>query len=176
VEQLHKFVDTFRPYEDFRFIRSGRVELTERLRLAERQQAALTWATPESVKVMIDNTEVLAMGGWSGAQEFTTYEMAPGKCRLRLCKVASKESARPGEVVEFTLRFDNLGDGPITNTVIIDNLTTRLDYIDGTAQSSVDADFETFVNEAESTALKWTLKKPLAVGKGGIIRFHCRVR
>ena len=176
VEQLHKFVDTFRPYEDFRFIRSGRVELTERLRLAERQQAALAWATPEAVKVMIDNTEALAMGGWSGAQEFTTYEMAPGKCRLRLCKVASKESARPGEVVEFTLRFDNLGDGPITNTVIIDNLTTRLDYIDGTAQSSVDADFEKFDNEAESTALKWTLKKPLAVGKGGIIRFHCRVR
>jgi uncharacterized repeat protein (TIGR01451 family) len=176
VDHLAKFVESFRPYEDFRFIRSGKVEVTERLRLAERQQAAMTWATPESVKVMIDNVEALAQGGWSGAQEFTTYEMMPGKCRLRLCKVASKASARPGEIVEFTLRFDNLGDGPITNTVIIDNLTTRLDYIEGTAQSSVDADFESFVNEAESTALKWTLQKPLGVGKGGIIRFHCRVR
>lgn len=175
-QHLVKFVESFRPFEDFRFIRSGKVEMTERLRLAERQQAALAWATPEAVKIMIDNVEAVTTGGWSGAQEFTTYEMEPGKCRLRLCKIASKASARPGEVVEFTLRFDNQGDGPITNTVIIDNLTTRLDYIEGTAQSSVDADFETFVNEAESTALKWTLKKPLAVGKGGIIRFHCRVR
>lgn len=175
-EHLVKFVESFRPYEDFRFIRSGKTEVTERLRLAERQQAALTWATPESVKVMIDNVEAVTSGSWAGAEAFTTYEMEPGKCRLRLCKIASKASARPGEVIEFTLRFDNQGDGPITNTVIIDNLTTRLDYIAGTAQSSVDADFETFVNEAESTALKWTLKKPLAVGKGGIIRFHCRVR
>jgi uncharacterized repeat protein (TIGR01451 family) len=176
VDHLSKFVDSFRPYEDFRFIRSGKTEVTERLRLAERQQAALTWATPESVKVMIDNVEAISVGGWSGAQEFTAYDMEPGKCRLRLVKIASKASARPGEVVEFTLRFDNQGDGPLTNTVIVDNLTTRLEYIEGTAQSSVDAEFESFVNEAESTALKWTLTKPLPVGKGGIIRFHCRVR
>lgn len=176
VDHLSKFVETFRPYEDFRFIRSGKVEATERLRLAERQQAALAWGTPESVKVVIDEVEALAQGGWSGVQDLTTYEMEPGKCRLRLVKVASKQSARPGEVVEFTIRVDNVGDGPLNNTVIVDNLTTRLEYIEGTSQSSLDVEFETFVNEAESTALKWTLKKPLPVGKGGIIRFHCRVR
>ena len=58
----------------------------------------------------------------------------PGDPRLRLIKCASKHHALPGEEVEFTLRFDNIGDQVIGNVTIIDNLTTRLEYVPNTAQ------------------------------------------
>ena len=43
-------------------------------------------------------------------------------------------TAQPGEEVEFTLRFDNVGDRVIGNVTIIDSLTTRLEYVDGTPE------------------------------------------
>ena len=58
----------------------------------------------------------------------------PGDPRLRLIKCARKRNALPGEEVEFTLRFDNIGDQVIGNVTIIDNLTTRLEYVPDTAQ------------------------------------------
>ena len=51
--------------------------------------------------------------------------------------------ARPGEFVDFTIRFDNIGDQKIGNVTLVDNLTTRLEYVEGTAESSLAADFST---------------------------------
>ena len=50
--------------------------------------------------------------------------------------------ALPGEVVEFTHRFDNVGDHEIGNVTIVDNLTTRLEYVPNSATSSVDVEAE----------------------------------
>jgi hypothetical protein len=59
---------------------------------------------------------------------------------------------------------------------IIDNLTTRLEYVPGSAQSTLGADFFTLENEGESLVLRWEIRDPLEKGQGGIIRFQCRVR
>ena len=53
----------------------------------------------------------------------------PDNPRLRLIKLASCGHAQPGEEIEFTLRFDNIGDQTIGNVTIVDNLTTRLEYV-----------------------------------------------
>ena len=53
----------------------------------------------------------------------------PGNPRLRLVKVASTPFAKPGEEVDFTLRFDNVGNQPIGNVTILDSLSTRLEYV-----------------------------------------------
>ena len=62
------------------------------------------------------------------------------------------------------------------DVTILDNLTTRLEYIEGTAQSSREAEFFVEENEARSLVLRWEIVDPLPVGQGGIVRFRARVR
>lgn len=59
---------------------------------------------------------------------------------------------------------------------LIDNLTTRLEYVEGTSKASRDAQFFTTPNEGESLVLTWEFADPLEPGHGGLVRFQCRVR
>ena len=111
-----------------------------------------------------------------GPQLTYHYEMPPGKPRLRVVKVASKQNVQPGEMIGFTIRYDNVGDEQIGNVTIIDNLTSRLEYMLNTAQSSLPAKFFTQANEGDSLVLRWEVTDPLKPGQGGIVRFNCRVR
>ena len=43
----------------------------------------------------------------------------PAKVKLRVMKVASTQSAAPGEEVDFTIRFDNVGNQAIGNVTVI---------------------------------------------------------
>jgi uncharacterized repeat protein (TIGR01451 family) len=90
--------------------------------------------------------------------------------------LASCGHALPGEEVEFTLRFDNVGEQVIGNVTIVDNLSTRLEYIPESAKSSVDANFVTEPNKSGSTILRWEIKDPVEPGEGGILRFRVKVR
>ena len=90
--------------------------------------------------------------------------------------MASTSNALPGEEVEFTLRFDNIGDQVIGNVTIIDNLATRLEYVPDTAKSTVDAQFMTKPNDGGSTILRWEITPPIKPGEGGILQFKARVR
>jgi uncharacterized repeat protein (TIGR01451 family) len=96
--------------------------------------------------------------------------------KLRLCKLASKGAAIPGEEVEFTLRFDNIGDRVIGNVTIVDNLTTRLEYVPDSQKSSLEANFLTTPNEGDSLVLRWEIVEPLQPGQGGVLQFRARVR
>ncbi len=173
---LAKLVDRFSVHEDFRVIRSGIFDNSEKARLAERLDAALVWSENQAVQVAIEKVTAVVATNDVGLQSVCRYELPPGKPRLRVVKVASKKSAQPGEDVEFTIRFDNVGDQTIGNVTLVDSLTTRLEYVPDTAQCSLEAKFYTQENEGESLVLRWELRGPLKVGEGGIIRFTCRVR
>ena len=165
----------FLPFEDLQAIQRGVFEASEKARLAERTQAALVWEETKAVQVIIDGKMAAEGKGIAAAEETVVYEL-DGKPRLRICKIADKSDALPGEIVNFTLRFDNLGDQPVGNVTIIDNLTTRLEYVEGSQSCTLKADFATEVNEGESLVLRWGVIEPLKVNEGGIIRFQCRVR
>jgi uncharacterized repeat protein (TIGR01451 family) len=156
-------------------IHRGVFEAGEKARLAERTQAAIVWQENQAVQVVIDGKKAAEGRGTSALQETVVYELE-GKPRLRIIKIADKSDARPGEVVNFTLRFDNVGDQPVGNVTIVDNLTTRLEYVEGSQTCSVNADFATEENAGESLVLRWAVIDPLKVNEGGIIRFQCRVR
>jgi uncharacterized repeat protein (TIGR01451 family) len=100
----------------------------------------------------------------------------PENPKLRLIKLASCGHAALGEVVEFTLRYDNVGDQVIGNVTIVDNLSTRLEYVPESAKSSVDADFLTQSNDAGSLILRWEIRDPVEPGDGGVLRFRAKVR
>ena len=164
------------PYEDFLIIRSGQFDNSEKARLAARLQAAIAWTQDKAVQVVIDGAVAVESSGDLGLQSIYTYDMPPGKPRLRIVKIASQQDAHPGELIHFTLRFDNVGDQPLANVTILDNLSRRLEYVAGSQECSRTAAFSVQENEGESLVLKWGLADPLPVGEGGVIRFQCRVR
>ena len=100
----------------------------------------------------------------------------PGPPKLRDCKVASTSFAKPGDTVDFTIRFDNIGNQSLERVAIIDSLNTRLEYVENGAQCNLDATFSTPPNEGGSTAMCCELSQPLKPGQGGILRFRCRMR
>lgn len=170
------FQDAFLPFEDLSVIRNGKHQNSEKARLAEAVQAAIVWSHDQSVQVFLDAQEAVAVSQNERTEELYTVKDPRHSPKLRLVKVASTQTAQPGEEIDFTLRFDNVGDQPLGNIVIVDNLTTRLEYVADSAQSSVKAEFSSEANQGESLVLRWEIAEPLEPGQGGIVRFRCRVR
>jgi uncharacterized repeat protein (TIGR01451 family) len=104
-----------------------------------------------------------------------TYEL-DGKPRVRICKVASHQVAEPGDTIDFTIRFDNIGDQKISNIVVHDSLTPRLEYVEDSQKASLKAEFTSQPNDAGSSVLTWTFSERIRPGEGGYIRFQCKVR
>ncbi|MBI2825703.1 MAG: DUF11 domain-containing protein [Planctomycetia bacterium] len=169
------FQDAFLPYENISVIRTGQFVNSEKARLATGVQAAITWTADAAVQVIIDNKAAQAVTGDRRAQATYLVE-EPNNPKLRIIKVASTQTAIPGETVDFTLRFDNMGDVVLGNIVILDSLTTRLEYVPDTAQSSLPAAFSVRPNEGDSLVLRWEIEDPIEPGEGGVLRFRCVVR
>ena len=112
-----------------------RVRCQRKARLAEHVAAARPGPTTRPSQVLIDGQPAVEVRGTSTPQVTYTYETG-GKPCLRLCKIADKSEAKPGEIITFTLRFDNVGEQKIGNVTIIDHLMPRLEYVAGSAQSS----------------------------------------
>ncbi|MBN2023708.1 MAG: hypothetical protein JW809_13055 [Pirellulales bacterium] len=170
------FQDAFMAFESCDAIRFGHVNQKETARLAEGIAAAIVWTDNQAVQVILDHQSAAAEVGVQNAHTVFGVEEAPAHPRLRIIKVASTQLAKPGEPVDFTLRFDNVGNQLIGNVTIVDNLATRLEYVPESAQCNLPATFSTQPNDAGSTVLRWEITDPLPVNQGGIIRFRCRVR
>ena len=167
---------SFMPYENLVAIRTGGYDGAEMAWLASRANAAIAWSHNLGLQVIIDRQRAAAEIRDQGVSTVFTVKQPPTNPRLRMIKVASAPNALPGETVDFTLRFDNLGSQVIGNVTIIDNLTTRLEYVKDSAECSLGANFSTQPNEGQSLALRWEITEPMKPGDGGVIRFQCRVR
>jgi uncharacterized repeat protein (TIGR01451 family) len=174
--RANAFQDAFKPYENLSIIRLGEFDEAEMAFLARGSNAAIAWTNTQSVQIILDRKSAMADVKYDKALMTYTVESPPGRPQLRLIKLASTPFANPGETVDFTIRFDNLGNQPIGNVEILDSLNTRLEYIPNSAQCSVDATFSTRPNEGDSVVFRCELSHPLDVGNGGILRFRCRVR
>ncbi|HYW78739.1 MAG TPA: hypothetical protein VE890_04145 [Thermoguttaceae bacterium] len=168
--------DFFLPYENIRVIRQGVLEGSEMAWLARGHTAAVAWAHDQAVQVILDHRAAMAQSAHQSIESVYTVKEPPANPKLRVIKVASTGAAEPGDEVSFTIRFDNVGNQTIGNVTIIDNLTTRLQYVDGSGQCSLDAAFSTEVNEGDSLAVRCEVADPLEPGDGGVVRFRCKVR
>jgi uncharacterized repeat protein (TIGR01451 family) len=178
LENLQAAADVYSsigPYANLLIVRTGEVSAAEKPRLERSMQSAITLTGNQAPQVLFGVKAAHAEIGvrQPGMIYQTTGPTSP---KLRLCKLASSGNALPGEEVEFTLRFDNIGDQLIANVTIADNLTTRFEYVPGSAKSSVNADFVTEQNDVESLVLRWEIKEPVKPGAGGVLRFKVKVR
>ncbi len=157
--------------------------------LGEYMVNARTWTNPEGLSVAISGVTAVQVRDTKQVEDITLYETEPGKCSLRICKAASHSAASPGDIISFSIRFENIGSKPIGNLVILDSLVSRLEYIDGSQQCVLSLasnkapdkeknpiKFSTAENEAGSTVLRWECDLPLETADSGVITFRCRVR
>ncbi|MFN9342388.1 MAG: hypothetical protein ACK6DB_07305, partial [Planctomycetota bacterium] len=149
---------------------------SEGARLELAAVAARSWEDNLGLQVVADRRQAVITRDAAKVHELVTVKSDNGDAQLKILKQASAISAACGEEVEFTIRFENVGARKIGNVTIIDNLTTRLEYVPDSAQCSLDADFSSERNAADSLVLRWDVKQTLDVGQSGLIRFKCRVR
>lgn len=170
-----EFYNTVGPYAVLETLQTGEVVGAEIPAVRRFVQNAIAWTGDQGPQVVFSNRQAVAVVGLK--QPGIVYQTdEPGDPRLRLIKCASTHHALPGEDVEFMLRFDNIGDQVIGNVTIIDNLTTRLEYVPDTAKSTVQSQFSSVPNGTGSTVLRWEIKNPVKPGEGGILSFKCRVK
>ncbi len=162
------------PYATLQLMHAGEIVMSEGPTVAKLSLAAITWAGDQEVQVAISGQAASAI--FSPTNPGLLYQTSNGCPRLRLVKCASTDAAHPGDEVDFTLRYDNVGDAALEDLVIVDNLTTRLEYVEDSAKSTADAEFSTARNGAGSLVLRWQLDGKLPAGDGGVITFKCRVR
>ncbi len=168
--------NSFKAYENLSLIRIGKHSNSESARLDLGIQSARVWEDNLGLQIAVDNTAPVTVDKVRSAQQIVHVETKEGADILRVTKVASKIAARTGDIVEFTIRFDNLSARDLTDVTIIDNLTRRLEYIADSASSTVSAEFSQEENDGGSLMLQWKLTEALAPQKGGLVRFKCRVR
>jgi uncharacterized repeat protein (TIGR01451 family) len=95
---------------------------------------------------------------------------------LCLFKCADRVAAQVGDVITFSLRYSNVGGRPLTDVAVMDSLSGRLEYIEGSTETDRAAVFTVQQNEAGSAVLRWEITGPLLPGQSGKIRFKARVR
>lgn len=175
VRRVGQVLGRLLPYADIQVVSTGEVSQAQLPAIGKHSLAAITWTSNQAAQVAIGS--VVAHAEVGIRQPGVVYQLnEPNSPRLRLIKLASTDHAMPGDEVEFTLRFDNIGDRVMGNVTIVDNLTTRLEYVEGSQKSTVDADFKTSPNEQGSLVVRWEIVEPLEPGEGGVIQFTCRVR
>ena len=155
--------------DELRLLQDDDKALIEQLALA-----AVTWTLDESLEVVIEDLKPPTLTRDEHLEGFTIYEF-PG-ARLEICKLADRSDALPGEIVNFAIRVHNVGDSDVEHVVLTDNLTTRLEYVDGSQTCSGGAEFEAVANDSQSLRLEWKLTDTLRVGESVTIRFRCKVR
>ncbi|TWU23524.1 hypothetical protein Pla144_36990 [Bythopirellula polymerisocia] len=173
-ERLAAEIGTLSPYCDLQVVKAGIFVGDEKVKIARSSLAAITWTGDQSPQITVDSRNAVA--AVSDRQPGVIYHLEePNKPCLRLIKLASCGSAKQGEIVEFTLRLDNVGNREMGNVTVVDNLTTRLEYVPDSAKASVAADFSTEPNSGGSEVLRWEIKEPLEAGAGCILQFKCKV-
>jgi uncharacterized repeat protein (TIGR01451 family) len=155
-------------------VERGILRESERALINIAAQAAIVWSVDQEVVVVVAGQTAATVTRDQAARELVIYELPGGK--MRLCKLADRSDALPGEVVSFILRIDNVGDSPLHDIVLTDSLTTRLEYLPGSQSSTKDAEFTISENEGQSLRLTWKFAEALPVGEGATVEFKCRVR
>ena len=147
----------------------------QKLLLEQLSLAAVAWTLDEALEVTIEDLKPPTLTRDENVAGLTIYEF-PDAGRLRICKLADRQHAQPGEIVNFSIQVVNVGDRPVNHVTITDNLTTRLEYVADSQTCSAGAQFETMENASQSLQLTWTLTDDLKVGETATIRFRCKVR
>jgi uncharacterized repeat protein (TIGR01451 family) len=149
---------------------------TERARIAKLRQAAIAWTRREYPIVTASLAGAQQIKAKFVVSEMIGLEVHRRRGRLEIVKLADKQTAQRGEIVNFTIEYENIGDTEVSQVQIIDNLTPRLEYVDQSGTSNRPATLNVSDNGEGSVILTWTLHDPLPGRTKGTVTFQARVR
>ena len=165
--------------ETLKLIRNSRANLREGLtvaQLAERADAAAVWTRADNPVTFFVGAAVNQAVGSTQPQVMVGVEdkRKPGLLCVR--KYADKAFAAPGDIVTFTITVENRGQKPLAEIVILDNLTPRLAYIEGSGESTLEGELQVTPNGEGSGIVRFVLANDLDGGEEGKLTFQTRVR
>jgi len=181
-DELHNAVapeihdQTIIVYNDFTYIRTGIMVREEEARLKLGIQGALDWTRVQNPVIAGHLNAASKIESSFRGMEMTGREPPSKPGILKICKLADRRVAKQGDIVTFTIRYDNLGDLPVSNVNITDNLTPRMEYIPDSATCDRAGKLIAEDNFEGSLILKWVLDEPVLGHTGGTISFKARVR
>jgi uncharacterized repeat protein (TIGR01451 family) len=101
----------------------------------------------------------------------------PTLCPLTVTKSVDPPGPKePGEVVTITIKYLNSGSKAISDIVVSDSLSGRLEYIPGSAASDRPSNFAVAENEVGSVVVRWELPGTILPGQSGTVKFKAKVR
>lgn len=174
-QMADKILNTF---QNLNFFQTGTLEQGDTARINLGIRAALVWSREQYP--VIQGQVHHPVTGLSEIHSTTLTVIddlprdQPGQ--LRVVKVADRQSALPGEIITFTIRYDNLGPREIHHVRIVDNLTPRLQYVEDSATSDRAGQLVVEDNGEGSLVLTWELEEPLEPHTGGVVTFQALVR
>ncbi|MCI0378438.1 MAG: DUF11 domain-containing protein [Gemmataceae bacterium] len=160
----------------------GFIEHSQRLQLegtSSRQKASASMHTVGLVVTgRVDGVDVKGTARGTGVIDGLKVPplMEPDDGPLCIIKWPDKMAALVGDILTFTLKYTNTGGRPITNVVVSDSLTSRFQYVPGSAKTDRETIFTTEPNDAGSHILRWEITGTLQPRESGIITFQVRVR
>ncbi|MCA8996548.1 MAG: DUF11 domain-containing protein [Planctomycetaceae bacterium] len=163
-------------YEDFQFIREGQFGKADEAVVGLALQAAHAWLDGRRPVIVAHDQAGQMVQARATAHDYTAIEDRRKKGELVIVKVADKAAAHPGEEVTFTIRFDNVGDRELLGVRVIDNLSPRLQFVEGSVQSDLDGFVDVKENGAGGQLLTFEFDKPLEGKSGGYLSFKTIVR
>lgn len=163
-------------YEEFLFVREGQFDKADSAVIGQALQAAYEWADGRRAIIVAHDQAGQMVQARATAQDMTGIEDRRKKGELCIVKVADKAAAHPGDVVTFTIRFDNVGDRELYGVRVVDNLSPRLKFVEGSIQSNLDGLVDVTENGAGGELLTFEFDKPLQGKTGGHVTFKCTVR
>ena len=163
-------------YQSMSFVRFGRLDDADTARLNLGLRAAAAW-TREEYPVISAKTDMALEGNFvQSTAVITAIDEKETAENLRIVKLTDKSTASTGDIIEFTIRYDNLGTREVHHIRIVDNLTPRLQYVDDSATSDRAGRLVLQDNGEGSQILVWEMEEPLPGKSGGVVTFKARVR
>lgn len=166
----------FGAYEDFRFLREGTLDLTYASVIQQGVAAAIEWSDGRRPVIVAHDLGGQVIQGRFTAQDYTGVEDRRTPGELTLLKVADKTHAKPGDIVTFTLRFENVGDRELFDVRLVDNLSPRLEYLEGTVDSNRNGQVHVEENGVGGKLVTFEFDDPLPGKTSGYVSFQCRLR
>jgi uncharacterized repeat protein (TIGR01451 family) len=169
----HKLINL---YEDIQFIRDGEFGRIDRAVLGEAIEAALEWSDDIPPVIVAHDQAGQEVEGRVYAQDMTGVEDRRTPGELTITKLADRKVAKPGDVITFTIRFENTGGRELLGVRVVDNLSPRLVYVEESVDSDRNGSLNVEENGAGGQLLTFEFEDSLPGHSGGWVSFQCRVR
>ncbi|WP_298860356.1 hypothetical protein [uncultured Gimesia sp.] len=156
---------------------TGQFQQSDEARIGYQIQAAAIWSRTQFPVIAIRARSAHESKRAVKPEEYIGVEdKRKTEGNLKLIKLADKKNAEPGDVITFTIKYQNIGDFDVDGIKIVDNLTPRLEYVNDSATSDRKGRLVVEDNQEGSLILTFEVDETVVGHEGGTVTFQARVR